>query len=365
MAKQERKKPNVFDFHGLPIHYRIELRSEAQKPKAQSPAASTGCCFTGRRKKIPTILLSIRNDEGIIYETIKRFPKESNGDINRALELLAPKFLKTYFDLGSKDGLDRRVKHAESDTLTFGVLWLVDMKVLQKKNNWKNATLKRYNKLMIPLLKNFHDLPFDRLTPVVCTPTLEKMSYDDHLLCANLIRKIFEIECAFGVYKDNPWSNYNPQSRRKKGKTTENLEQRELTTGQCQEIMARCSKGVANPGNGGVSLAAAFLLTLGISVKELCALSLSSIRFLQEPEGCLAIQINEERCRPEDSKQYKKSAILEGYRCRLLILPDVLSSLLRIHFSDLEVLTEQQPQRPLIHDPKNRLHFKSASDPQK
>lgn len=357
MAKQKRMNPDVFDFHGLPIHYRIELRSEAQKPKALSPLASTGGCPAGSRKKIPTILLSIRNDEGIIYEAAKRFPKESNGDINRALELLAPQILKTYFALGSKDRLDRRKTNAESGTLTFYVLWIIDMDIFQKAEDWKKGTVDKYNRLMTPLLAEFHDLPFDQLTPVVCTPILEKLSYEDHRQCANLIRRIFNLECALGVYKKNPWSNYYPQSRRKKGKTTENLQQKALTTGQCREIMELCCQRASNPGNGSIYLAAAALLLTGLSLPELCALRLSNIKILSEPKNCLAIQVEQKRYLPDHAKQYTIKNLDEGYQKRILVLPDLLSFLLRTHFPNLEDLTEKQLRQPLIHDPKNRLHF--------
>lgn len=332
--KKERQAAQVYNYHGFPVYYRVEHRKDGD-----------------------ALILSLRDELGQMkYEdSPHRFPKAAKGDIEQALELLGLKFLMRCFAPTSKDSLARREKYVKEGSLPFGALWHMDISVLKEKNGWRTNTFEKYNRQIEPLLSAFGEHPLDQFTPTNCISVLEKMSYQDHCQCVNLLRRIFECECSFGSCKENPWTNYKPQARRKKGKTTENLRQKELTTEQCREIMALCQAKASLSSYGGIYLAAAFLLLTGLSLPELCALRLSDVKVLSEPKGCLAIQIDHERYLPEGAKQYKLNAIEEGYRKRTLILPDFLSSLIAAHFPPMENMPEKQFQNPLIHGPKGYL----------
>lgn len=332
--KKERQAAQVYNYHGFPVYYRVEHRKDGD-----------------------ALILSLRDEHNRMKceDSPHRFPKAAKGDIEQALELLSLKFLMRCFAPTSKDGLARRVEYVKKGTLPFGALWHMDISALKEANGWRTSTFEKYNRQIEPLSSAFCECPLDQLTPTNCISILEKMSYQNHCQCANLLRRIFEYECSFGSFEENPWTNYQPQARRKKSKTTENLRQRELTTEQCREIMGLCQEKASLSSYGGIYLAAAFLLLTGLSFPELCALRLSDVKVLSEPKGCLAIQINHEKYLPEGAKKYKSNAIEEEYRKRILILPDFLSSLIAAHFPPMENMTEKQFQNPLIHGPKGYL----------
>lgn len=332
--KKQRNQPLEYNYHGCLIYYRVE-----------------------NRKGIDTLVLSLRDEHNRMkYEdSPHRFPKKAKGNIEQALELLGLKFLMRSFAPTSKDGLARRVEYVEKGMLPFGALWYMDISALKEKNGWRTNTFEKYNRQIEPLLSAFCEYPLDQLTPTNCISVLEKMSYQNHCQCANLLRRIFECECSFGSFEENPWTNYQPQARRKKNKTTENLRQKELTTEQCREIMGLCQEKASLSSYGGIYLTAAFLLLTGLSLPELCALHLSDVKALSEPKGCLAIQIDHEKYLPEGAKKYKSNAIEEEYRKRILILPDFLSSLIAAHFPPMENMSEKQLQNPLIHGSKGYL----------
>lgn len=339
--KNSQCTPRILNYHGIQIHYRVEYRNG-------------GTCPT-------LIVLSIQDKHGDVVckfpKSPLRFPKSCGSNVDQALELLIPKFLGKYLDPQSKDGhgLERRKDFMQKGLLPFGILYELDIKHLHTQNRWRTKTFNRYNRQMKPLLGKWHTVSLDQLTPEKCAAALEKLPYDIHRSCANLIRQIFAHECELGTYKENPWINYTPQTRRKKAKTTENLKQAELTVGQCREILKLCVQNITSATNGSIYLAAAFLLFLGIPLKELCSLTYGDLRCTHEFRDCTVIQIQEERYRKEGSKQYRHIPILEGYRQRTLALPDVLTDLCAMHSAAFlnTNADENKTQYPLIHSPKN------------
>lgn len=335
-----RRPPEVFDYHGIPIYYRVEDREYGEYPTL--------------------LILSIRDKHGNIVckcpKSPHRFPKAYRNNKEQALELLIPKFLSKYLDPNSSDGLERRKALAQKGLLSFGIVYELDMAYLRKQNHWRKNTFNRYNQQMKPLLAKWHTVPLDQLIPEECATLLEKQPYDTHHSCASLLRQIFARECKLGTYKENPWIDYTPQVRRKKAKTTENLKQAELTTEQCREILKLCVQNITAVTNGSIYLAAAFLLFLGIPLKELCSLTYADLKCTREFRDCTVIQFQEERYQREGSKQYIHMPILEGYRRRVIAIPDVLVILCTMRLATFpKVMTDEaKTQCPLIHSLKNR-----------
>lgn len=345
--RNTRNPPKVYDYHGIPIHYRVEKRKSSKRP---------------------TLLLSLREGHRkILYKgSLRRFPKSCPDETYtlQALELRTPDFLAKCLEPNSPDGLERRISFAQKGLLTFGAVYDLDMAYFCKKYHWRKVTLSKYNQQMKPLLDSCHKLPLDQLTPVSCMSLLKEQSDNERCSCINLVKKIFAFECVLGTYQENPWLNYTPQTPRKKTKTMENLKQAELTTEQCREVLKLCMQNITSMTNGSIYLAAAFLMLMGLPPKELCSLTYGDLKHTHEFKDCTVIQIHEERYRKEGTKQYTHLPILEGYRRRTLALPDVLVDLCTVHLATFPktMTDEDKAQCPLIHSPKNRMAAMRPND---
>ena len=337
MSQEKRKAPEVYDYYGQPIYYRLENRDSGLVINLSIRIGADPA--TGRKGTI------------LGRAATWKLSPEDQKDIQQALFRMVPKLLIKRLSINKEDGLCWREK---GDGCTLGVVWTIDFPILAEHNGWNRETCQRHQRTMAQLIKKYGEMPLKEFVPTDLGEELDTVTQDQ----IRLLRRLFELEWpAFGL-EENPWLDAGLSVRRSVRSHAENLRDnlriKDLTMGQCAGIVRLCLKN-CDSGSGSYYLAVLFLLLVGLGLDELYGLRWGDVVPLRY-YLCMTIRISGVGVRPGGGKRYKRIDVLTGPRHRVLAIPDLLVWALdqrRTYLLQQGVKPEKLGSLPILGDPKN------------
>ena len=317
----------------------------------------TICYRTEHRQGGDALILSLRGPDGrgrIQFEDKPhRLPKASNGNLEKAAELLVPKFLQRCFAIATKEGRGRR----QIRPLSLGAAWAADYDMLLASTNWSASTASKYRAGFGLILAAHGATPLAELTPAVCAPTLDCMSLSKCEGCILLLRSLIELQCKAGLMNSNPWDSYKPSGRVKKPSHSrllgKNLRDTMLTAGQCQDFVRRCFASLGRR-DGVLYFAALLLLFLGLPPEQICALQFQDMQYLEHYPSQLTIRLAHEYCRRKGKKGYIRSPLDKPFKVRQIPVPAVIAEAFQLLYGVSTPEDVKHKQCPVIHSPENK-----------
>lgn len=338
MSHTVRHVPGVYVYYGQPVYYRLEERSSG--PVINLSIRMGAKAATGRQ------------GTPLGKPATWKLRAEEKDDPRKALARMVPKFLIKCLAIDRAEGAPWR---EVGEGCTLGVLWTVDFPYLKARHHWNRETCQRYQRAMGPLLEKFGTVPLRELTPASLGAYLDQLDS----VGLSLLRRLVELERTTLGLEENPWIDVghtlhrNVRSHRQN--LQDNLRVKDLTTGQCVQIVRWCMENCKNGRNGSYSLAVLFLLLVGISPKELYGLRWEDVRSLRY-YPCMTISISRVGKQRSGGKRYQIREILHGPRRRILAIPHLLVRALDFQRTRLlarGIQAQALGQLPLIGDPKN------------
>lgn len=309
----KRKAPKKYDYYGFTLYYSVKEKATGTsiyltyRPSGDKAAAGPGEIEFA---KDYTIHLAGRLPEDAAAEDV--FCK-------------APLFIAALFERDSS--LRKRHKG-----LSLGVIWVIDRAKMTEERRWGKSTRQRFDKIFEKMIDLWGTVPYEELTVSYCGAGLREMSTTAHEDCAQALRLIFECEIKFGSVSDNPWTGYSVTGR-SKGKSVgtsmkHQMLPRVLTAGEYTTVLEECAAHLSNREMGCRYFAVMLLVTLGISLEEICGLQYEDFEYLEEYPTRLTVRIRREY--QKGDKNCRLVPILQEHRLRKLALSDIVSDGLRV-----------------------------------
>lgn len=288
-----RNKPSVLMHHGIPVTYRIELRTAK---KSADKTLKTN------------VVLSIRKDAGrgkTLYEDGPRVLEiNPEAEIEEQVRELIPSFLKRAFGIevkrknhGSVD-VRGQLLDRNSFTLTLGVLYDLDFDMLCSERNWSAGYAKEVNRSMKWLIQNFGAYPLQALNRDNCMGKIRDLSSGKKNAVISALKTFLEYEfLTHGADVDpGEWDAVTMKQKPRKHETIQNrvFSDRDFSLGQTKEIVRRCYAGVIKVKQTllGRLFATILMLTLGLDIYEVCALDTECFDWNCDYQGLLAVHIS-------------------------------------------------------------------------
>ncbi|MCQ2420972.1 MAG: hypothetical protein MJ118_07530, partial [Clostridia bacterium] len=210
------------------------------------------------------------------------------------------------------------------------------------------TTAKR-RKAMTVILQLWGDLSVKDLTPERCAPGILSMGTAMATNCISLLRALFAGFLTQIVDDPHIWERYRVTGR----KTRTSLEATErrnllppvLTEDQCRQMMLRCINGLSTR-YADRYIAAALMLVTGISVDEICALDLRTLKEGNE-YAVWYVDIDKSLQPSKNGKKYSINPQTNKYRHRRVALGRWIMGLLHPLIEAGRTLVLRNPSNPL------------------
>ena len=254
----------IVDFFGLPVTFRVEAR-----------------------KNTAAVILSLRSHDkeridgngAIVYEhppRIVRFTDEASVE-KRVLELI-PECLRRAFDPDTKAGCSLRKKFAQS--LPLGALIAADFDRVAQYMKWSTSTKKEYMRSFELLVSKFDRIPFCEITQEKFALHLREGGYSDYQINGQIyaMRALViyeETQCLISSHFMDTFAMGNRRVVVGPRDASRHFEKNILTHAQVREIAASCAENLESS-RGYLYLGLILLMTTGITISELCALTWGS-----------------------------------------------------------------------------------------
>ena len=305
-------KLNSIDFFGLSVTYRVEAR-----------------------KAGPTIFLSLRSSDGVHIDGAGRVCYEHKGHIFRVPDAtrleeyartLIPKCLRCAFDPDTKAGCSLRKKFAQS--LPLGALIAADFDRVAQYMKWSTSTKKEYMRSFELLVSKFDRIPFCEITQEKFALHLREGGYSDYQINGQIyaMRALViyeETQCLISSHFMDTFAMGNRRVVVGPRDASRHFEKNILTHAQVREIAASCAENLESS-RGYLYLGVMLLMTTGITISELCALTWGSFSSSNAYTGVTVIEIGSEAKRVGDVYHIEK---LNWPRRRTLPLPPTVAKL--------------------------------------
>ena len=272
-------KLNSIDFFGVTITYRVEAR-----------------------KAGPTVFLSLRSSDGVYIDGAGRVCYEHKGHIFRAPDAtrleeyartLIPECLQRAFDPDTKAGCSLRKKFAQS--LPLGALIAADFDRVAQYMKWSTSTKKEYMRSFELLVSKFDRIPFCEITQEKFALHLREGGYSDYQINGQIcaMRALVAYEEAQYLISEHFIDTFTMGNRRTVvglRDASRHFEKNILTHAQVERIAASCV-GMLEDNRGYLYFGLILLMTTGITISELCALTWGSFSFSKTYAGIIVVEI--------------------------------------------------------------------------
>lgn len=257
-------KINSIDFFGLSVTYRVEAR-----------------------KAGPTVFLSLRSSDGVHIDGAGRVCYEHKGHIFRAPDatgleeyvcMLIPECLKRALDPDTEEGRTLREKFAQN--LPLAALIAADFDRVAQEMGWANSTQKDHKKLLDLLVSKLGWMPFCEITQEMFAFHLREGGFSSYQINGQIcaFRALIAYEQARHLISEHFIDTFTMGNRRVvvgQRDASRHFEKNILTHAQVREIAASCAENLESS-RGYLYLGLILLMTTGITISELCALTWGS-----------------------------------------------------------------------------------------
>lgn len=275
-------KLNGIDFFGVTVTYRVEAR-----------------------KAGPTVFLTLRSSDGVHIDGVGRVCYEHKGHIFRApdeigleeyVRTLIPECLQRAFDPTTKEGRALREKFAKD--LPLVALIVADFNRVAQSMKWANSTKKEHKKLLDLLVSKFGRIPFCEITQEKFALHLREGGYSDYQINGQIyaMRALVIYEETQYLISEHFMDTFTMGSRRVvvgPRDASRHFEKNILTHAQVKEIVATCAENLESS-RGYLYLGLILLMTTGITISELCALTWGSFSSSNSYTGITVMEISAE-----------------------------------------------------------------------
>lgn len=325
----------TIDFFGLPVTFRVEAR-----------------------KNTAAVILSLRSHDkeridgngAIVYEhppRIVRFTDEASVE-KRVLELV-PECLQRAFDPTTKEGRALREKFAKD--LPLAALIVADFNRVAQSMKWANSTKKEHKKLLDLLVSKFGRMPFCEITQETFAFHLREGGYSDYQINGQIyaMRALVTYEETQYLISEHFMDTFTLGNRRAvvgPRDASRHFEKNILTHAQVREIVASCV-GMLEDNRGYLYFGLILLMTTGITISELCALTWGSFSFSKTYAGIIVVEIMAET---KPAGEVYRTEGLNGPRRRTLPLPPTVAT---FYHKVKDNAPCAQADMPFVRSPKN------------
>lgn len=272
----------IVDFFGLPVTFRVEAR-----------------------KNTAAVILSMRSHDkeridgngAIVYEhppRIVRFTDEASLE-KRVLELI-PECLQRAFDPTTREGRALREKFAQR--LPLAAVIAADFDRVAQSMKWANSTQKEHERSFDLLVSKLGRMPFCEITQETFAFHLREGGYSDYQINGQIyaMRALVTYEETQYLISEHFMDTFTMGNRRTvvgPRDASRYFEKNILTHAQARRIIASCAENLES-NHGYLYLGLILMLTTGITINELCALTWGSFSFSNTYTGVVAIEISAE-----------------------------------------------------------------------
>lgn len=305
-------KFSSIDFFGATVTYRMEAR-----------------------KAGPTVFLSLRSSDGVHIDGAGRIYYEHKGRICRAPEgtgleeyarMLIPECLKRAFDPDTEEGRTLREKFAQN--LPLAALIAADFDRVAQEMGWANSTQKDHKKLLDLLVSKLGWMPFCEITQEMFAFHLREGGFSSYQINGQIcaFRALIAYEQAHHLISEHFIDTFTMGNRRTvvgPRDASRHFEKNILTHAQARRIIASCAENLES-NHGYLYLGLILMLTTGITINELCALTWGSFSFSNTYTGVVAIEISAEA---KSAGEVYRTEELNGPRRRTIPLSPTMAKL--------------------------------------
>lgn len=325
----------TIDFFGLPVTFRVEARKNA---------VAVILSLRSRNKE------RIDGNGAIVYEhppRIVRFTDEASVE-KRVLELV-PECLQRAFDPTTKEGRALREKFAKD--LPLAALTVADFNRVAQSMKWANPTKKDHKKWLDLLVSKFGRIPFCEITQEKLALHLREGGFSSYQINGQIcaFRALIAYEQAHHLISEHFIDTFTMGNRRVvvgPRDASRHFEKNILTHVQVREIAASCAENLESS-RGYLYLGVMLLMTTGITISELCALTWGSFSSSNAYTGVTVIEIGSEVKRVGDVYHIEK---LNWPRRRTLPLPPTMA---KLYHKVKNNAPNVQENAPFMHSFKN------------
>ncbi len=303
-------KVSSIDFFGVIVTYRVEAR-----------------------KAGPTVFLSLRSSDGVHIDGAGRVCYEHKGHIFRApdaigleeyVRTLVPECLRCAFDPNTKAGCSLRKKFAQN--LPLGALIAADFDRVALDMKWANSTKKEHKKLLDLLVSKLGWTPFCAITQEMFAFHLREGGFSSYQINGQIcaFRALIAYEQAHHLISEHFIDTFTMGNRRTVvglRDASRHFEKNILTHAQVERIAASCV-GMLEDNRGYLYFGLILLMTTGITISELCALTWGSFSFSKTYAGIIVVEIMAETKLVGDVYRIEE---LNGPRRRTIPLPPAVA----------------------------------------
>lgn len=325
----------TIDFFGLPVTFRVEARKNA---------VAVILSLRSRNKE------RIDGNGAIVYEhppRIARFTDEASVE-KRARELI-PECLQRAFDPDTKTGCSLRKKFAQS--LPLGALIAADFDRVAPDMKWANSTKKEHKKLLDLLVSKLGWTPFCAITQEMFAFHLREGGFASYQINGQIcaFRALIAYEQARHLISEHFIDTFTMGNLRTvvgPRDASRHFEKSILTHAQVREIVASCVEMFEN-NRGYLYFGLILLMTTGITISELCALTWGSFSFSKTYAGIIVVEIMAET---KLAGEVYRTEELSGPRRRTLPLPPAVAT---FYHKVKDNVPCAQADMPFVRSPKN------------
>lgn len=325
----------TIDFFGLPVTFRVEARKNA---------VAVILSLRSRNKE------RIDGNGAIVYEhppRIVRFTDEASVE-KRVLELI-PECLQRAFDPTTKEGRALRERFAKD--LPLAALIVADFNRVAQSMKWANPTKKEHKKWLDLLVSKFGRIPFCEITQEKFALHLREGGYSDYQINGQIyaMRALVIYEETKYLISDHFMDTFTMGNRRVVVGTRDasrHFEKNILTHAQVREIVVNCAENLEGS-RGYLYLGLILLMTTGITISELCALTWGSFSSSNTYIGVTVIEIAAEA---KPAGEVYRTEELSGSRRRTLPLPPTVAT---FYHKVKDNVPCAQADMPFVRSPKN------------
>ena len=305
-------KVSSIDFFGVIVTYRVEAR-----------------------KAGTTVFLSLRSSDGVHIDGAGRVCYEHKGHIFRApdaigleeyVRTLVPECLQRAFDPATREGRALREKFAQR--LPLGALIAADFDRVALDMKWANSTKKDHRRLLDLLVSKLGWTPFCAITQEMFAFHLREGGFSSYQINGQIcaFRALIAYEQARHLISEHFIDTFTMGNRRTvvgPRDASRHFEKNILTHAQARRIIASCAENLEG-NHGYLYFGLILMLTTGITISELCALTWGSFSSSNAYTGVTVIEIGSEAKRVGDVYHIEK---LNWPRRRTLPLPPTVAKL--------------------------------------
>ena len=325
----------IIDFFGLSVTYRMEAR-----------------------KAGPTVFLTLRSGDGVHIDGAGRVCYEHKAHIFRApdaigleeyVRTLVPECLQRAFNPDTEEGRTLREKFAQN--LPLAALITADFDRVAQYMKWANSTKKEHKKLLDLLVSKLGWTPFCAITQEMFAFHLREGGFSSYQINGQIyaMRTLViyeESKCLISSHFMDTFAMGNRRTVVGPRDASRHFEKNILTHAQVREIAASCAENLESS-RGYLYLGVMLLMTTGITISELCALTWGSFSTSNAYTGVTVIEIGSEAKRVGDVYHIEK---LNWPRRRTLPLPPTVATFYRKVKDNTLCIQEDMP---FIRSPKN------------